>query len=308
MARAKILDFSKWQSWVNAARIKEVFDPDLIVIRLGIGLQLDPTFEIFYKQLKDAGFRVGVYYVWSPYYSAAAQIEFVRQALAGKEIAVYASDLELHGGYSRSYLQTSFFQFHANVRYEVPQIRALPSRAFWLYSAKWYTDAYFGYPSWFSSEEAWNANYAGIVVYPADYPIYQENVSQPWTTFSQNWIAWQFAEKMVSDGCAGSATIDASVSRDGRKQFLLDIGQAEEEEPPPSPELPVPIKVATIAVLALNVRSGAGTGFYSYGTLAQNAKVYVFEVTDVSGLLWGRIGVNAWIAISSATRAYALLS
>ena len=306
MARAKILDFSKWQAWLNALKIKEVFDPDVIFIRLGIGLGKDEKFELFYQLLTDAGFRVAVYFVWSPYYSAAAQVELVRQALAGKKIVAFASDLELHGGYSKTYLQSAFYQYHTQVRF-VPQIAPLPAKAFFLYSAKWFIDAYFGYPAWLLKEIAWNANYAGIPLSPADYVYYQQDNVNPWTTFIENWHAWQFAEKMASAGCAGSSTIDASVSRDGRKQFLADIG-AIELEPPPPPILPTPVNIATVAVAALNMRSGAGATFAAWGTLAQNASVYVFEKQDILGTIWGRIGVNAWIAIKSPTMTYVVLT
>ena len=72
---------------------------------------------------------------------------------------------------------------------------------------------------------------------------------------------------------------------------------------PPATEPPkqTPTVVATGTVKlssgVLNVRAGAGTSYDKVGTLANGAKVQIYEIKTVSGTKWGKIS-NGWISMT----------
>lgn len=303
--RARFLDISKWQVWAKFDEAVDVFSINAIAIRLSNGLTADASFPAFYDQAMQENLPVVVYHVFQPYYSPAAQFSVLKAALGSRQVSAIVIDLEIHGGYSKAYLQLKVKELLDLISgfYEgVGQIIGVDFKSrYWIYSRRYFLQDYFGFPTWLCNYFSWVAQYPYThVLYPADFVLF-DPPKAPIGWCNATWGAWQFTENMSVEGCFGSRRVDANVANMTEEEFIIMLGIS---TPPPDPteyERPIALYVVAAADY-VNVRALPTTAAPIVGRRLHDEKIYVFEERLVPGLgptpdLWGRISPDSWAAI-----------
>lgn len=287
----KVVDCSYW----NSFNLQALWDLGVrvLILRASSGATYrDPQFAPVYAVAKAIGFKVLAYHVNHPFYSAQANFNNFVSAIAGFDLdGPPVLDNELTGGQTWTTVHIRTKELFYLLKAKFGQVINYTRKYFWDYlgNTSWVLEFPLHVASYWNSLGAW------LWPHPEQYTSTIPNVY-----IDQESFLWQFSDKGLHYSVS-SGNVDKNV---GYPRFAAML----KKEPALPDSLPVPINIATIIVAALNVRSGAGTNYSSWTTVPANLQLYVFEVQDISGVLWGRIGVNAWIAIRSVTTTYAILS
>jgi len=105
------------------------------------------------------------------------------------------------------------------------------------------------------------------------------------------YLIWQYTSSAHIDGISGH--VDANVYNGTLAELVAMIN-------------PVPVTwIARYRVYAvwLTVRTGPGVGYAAVRYLAFGTTIYVYEIINVAGTNWGRIGADEWCSLAWCSKA-----
>lgn len=232
--RIKFIDLSKWQGDVDFVALRAM-GYDYVLLRITSGASYkDERFHEYYSQAKAAGFKIGVYFVINPLFSAAAHWQTFVDHLGGREIDIVpTADVELDSGLSNTLIA---LRVRETLELFRTNFTAIPGGPI-IYTAVWFWDARIGNVSWALNYSLHVAQYPWLTP-PAELPADRlpTAIPLPWKNASRNPIAWQWTDKGRLTGVT-TASLDFNVGWDSL--FRLVYGYLPGEEPPPEPPIPV---------------------------------------------------------------------
>ncbi|MDP1624421.1 MAG: GH25 family lysozyme [bacterium] len=285
--RAQGIDISHWD--VSFDPQKATKQIDFVIIKASDGLySSQPVYSKMMAGVRQIPIRGAYHYLRSGYdWKRQADVFLEKVEKDKKDFHLYVCDFE-----SINNTMSIAFSMHANlwmeyVQKEVPTKRVvfytnrnLYTLWGWRYCSKWplWIAQYYNWP--FGTENRNPAMPSGRT----DWSIYQFQCERN-----------QFPGQSRSYGC-GARFIDLDVYNgtvaDMRAWLRLD----EATTPPVVPPVDKP-KVAQVMVSSLRVRAGPGTNFDVVHGLAFGARVKVYEVKNIAGDQWAKLGEGNWIAM-----------
>lgn len=167
------IDVSKWQGNVNFNKVKEA-GIEFVIIRIGYEYDgeyhLDPKFETYMKQAKEAGLKVGVYfYTYSVTKDQASKVaDWIIEKLNGEKLDLpIAYDWEEWSHFNSYGVSLHTF---SNAYLEFEKIIKKHGYEAMLYSSKYYLENV-----WldFENSNVWLAHYIDETDYKGDYMLWQ---------------------------------------------------------------------------------------------------------------------------------------
>lgn len=182
------IDVSKWQGNVDFNKVKNA-GIEFVIIRLGVENDgdyiLDPKFETYYEQAKNAGLKIGVYvYTYAVTKNEATKMaNWIIENLKGKKIdlpiAYDWEDWQHFNDYNVSLhtFSTSYLEFE-----KIIKKNGYDSM---LYSSKYYLQNVWLY---FENSNIWLAHYIDQTDYTGDYILWQMTSSAKIPGITENTV------------------------------------------------------------------------------------------------------------------------
>lgn len=176
-----------------------------------------------------------------------------------------------------------------------------------LYTAKWFIDAYVASPEWMTGYQLWEAAYWNknkdkIVCQSYD-DLYNliarvpEYAAPTIAGFAESRL-WQWSSAVTLPNMPAGMRTDLNFYHGKPAQMRTDLaGVIPVEEPKPG-------IVMTVMVDSLNVRNGPGIANAKIGALTRGATVTVSELRFDAGNWWAQIGDGRWCAMEYGGQQY----